>query len=201
MKPLFILLAIFVVLFLAVWIGLQIQPKSFAAYDAPTTSLQTIPLPDELPAPVERFYRQPYGDAIPVINSAVISGTGRLRINGITLPARFRFVHIAGQDYRHYIENTFFGIPILKVNEHFLNGQGRLELPFGISTGPQVDQGANLALWAEAIWVADPACMPRAWRARDCRSPGWITRRTRSNMPPALLMRWDCRSPTAIRIT
>ena len=167
MKPLFILLAIFVVLFLAVWIGLQIQPKSFAAYDAPTTSLQTIPLPDELPAPVERFYRQPYGDAIPVINSAVISGTGRLRINGITLPARFRFVHIAGQDYRHYIENTFFGIPILKVNEHFLNGQGRLELPFGISTGPQVDQGANLALWAEAIWVADPACMPRAWRSRD----------------------------------
>jgi hypothetical protein len=157
MKPFLIVLAILILIIVLIWLGLQIQPRPFTAYVAPTQDVQSVPLPDDLPAPVERFYRQLYGDRIPLIESAVISGIGRLRINGITLPARFRFTHISGQDYRHYIETTIYGLPLLKVNEHFLNGKARLELPFGISEGPKIDQGANLALWAEAIW------MPSVW--------------------------------------
>ena len=87
----------------------------------------------------------------------MISGQGRLRVMGITFPARFRFTHIAGKNYRHYIETTFFGLPVMKVNEHYLDGRSRLELPFGVSEGPKVDQGANLALWTEAVW------MPAVW--------------------------------------
>jgi hypothetical protein len=61
---------------------------------------------------------------------------------------------VAGQDYRHYLEATIYGLPIMKVNEHFLDGKSRLELPFGVvENEPKIDQAANLGLWAESIWL------------------------------------------------
>lgn len=92
-----------------------------------------------------------------MIETAVISGRGRMRIAGITFPVRFRFVHDAGQDYPHHIQTTIFGVRLLTVNEFFRDGTARLELPVGVSEGAHIDQGANLALWAEAIW------MPSVW--------------------------------------
>jgi hypothetical protein len=86
-------------------------------------------LPAGLPEPVDRFYRALYGDEVPSVHSAVITGRGTMRINGITLPARFRFSHVTGQHYRHYIENTLFGLRLLTVNEWFTDGTGRLDLP------------------------------------------------------------------------
>lgn len=157
MKALIIVASILVVLILIGWLGLQIKPRSFPPLSHQNADLETAPLPDGLPAPVERFYRQVYGDIVPVIDTIVITGRGTMRVNGITFPARFRFTHQAGEAYRHYIEATIYGFPLLKVNEHYIDGNSRLELPFGISEGTKVDQGANLALWAEAVW------MPSVW--------------------------------------
>jgi hypothetical protein len=154
MKIIIEILIVLVVLFVLVWLGLQIQPRSFDAYPAQTPELEIVPLPGDLPAPVERFYQTLYGDEIPVIESAVITGRARLRVFGITFPSRFRFTHVAGQDYRHYLEATIYGLPIMKVNEHFLDGKSRLELPFGVvENEPKIDQAANLGLWAESIWL------------------------------------------------
>jgi hypothetical protein len=132
------------------WAGLQVQPAPFPAVSQPSTPPKTIALPVGLPAPVARFYRQVYGERVPLITSAVISGRGTMRpVGGITFPARFRFTHEAGRNYRHYFETTLFGVPLMQVNEYFVGDKGRMELPWGVEEGQQIDQGANLSLWAE----------------------------------------------------
>jgi hypothetical protein len=172
MKKIIIILLVFVVLIFVVFIGFQIIPHSFSISHPKDVIVQTIPLPNDLPPVVEDFYRILYGDSIPIIDSVVISGQATMRLpskGGVTLPGRFKFIHQPGKDYRHYIEVTFFGLPIMKVNELYIDGTSRMELPFGVSEGKKVDQGANLALWAEAIWfpslwITDPdAC----WEAID----------------------------------
>ncbi|MFB9990403.1 DUF6544 family protein [Deinococcus oregonensis] len=154
------------------WLGFKVNPSSFLTISGEAVAPKTIPLPSGLPVPVERFYRLTYGDRIPVITSAVITGRATIRPlpGGPTLPARFRFTHEAGRNYRHYIEATWFGLPILKVNESYLEGVSRIELPGQKSEGnPQTAQAANLGLWAEttsmpAVFLTDPRVR---WQAVD----------------------------------
>ena len=153
MKILLIVLGVILGLGLVVWVGLQVKPQPLPAFRGEPSAPERVPLPAGLPEPVDRFYREIYGDTVPVIESAVLTGRARMRINGIWFPARWRFIHDAGQGYRHYIEATLFGLPLMKVNEYYLEGSGRMELPFGVEEGAEVDQGANLGLWAESFWL------------------------------------------------
>jgi hypothetical protein len=156
-KVLLVLLGCVLAVVLLVWIGLRVPARPYPALTSPQAAPPVVPLPAGLPEPVDRFYRQLYGDEVPVIDTAVVTGRGTMRIAGLTLPVRFRFTHDTGQAYRHDIDTTLFGFRVLSIEERFVDGVARLELPFGTSEGATVDQGANLALWAEAIW------MPSVW--------------------------------------
>jgi hypothetical protein len=161
MKLLIITVSVLVGLLGLGWLGLQIKPRAFLPFPQTTPPLRTIPLPAGLPAPVERFYRTVYGASVPVIETAVIKGRAEISPFGVNLPARFVFVHNAGKDYRHYIEATWFGLPLMKVNESYVNGNSHFELPVGtFDNDPSITQGAVVGLWAEAgwfpsIWVTD----------------------------------------------
>ncbi len=164
------ILDVAILLVLGVVFGLRVQPAPFSAYTAFPDPVRTVPIPASLPKPVERFYHQTYGDQVPVYHSAVIDGRGTVRFMGITFPARMRFTYIAGQGYHHYIETTFWGIPILKVNEHYLDGHSRFVMPFGVVENDlRTDSAANQGLWAESlafpsIFVTDPRV---TWEAVD----------------------------------
>ena len=163
MKPLIAITAILVTLILLGWVGLQIKPRPFFPYSEQTGEIKTIPLPAGLPAPVERFYKTVYGNEIPMIETAVMKGRAVIAPFGLKLPARFLFVHEAGQGYRHYFEATWFGMPIMNVNERYVDGKSLFEPPVGepIVDDASTNQAANLAVWAEAawfpsIWLTDP---------------------------------------------
>jgi hypothetical protein len=142
-------------------------PAPFAAVPPPAskeaTPPETFPLPADLPAPVARFYRLRYGDQVPVIRTAVLSGRGVMRLGGFPFPVRWRFLHEAAHNFRSYFELTLAGRPILRANEHYHAGHFRQELPFGVEQGePKNDHSAALRMWAEwALWLpalllADP---------------------------------------------
>jgi len=164
------LIDVVLLLVLGVVFGLRVQPVPFAAYNAPVTPVKTVPIPAGLPKPVERFYHLTYGDQVPVYHSAVVTGRGTVRFMGIIFPARMRFTHAVGQGYRHYFEATFYGFPVFKVNEHFLDGRARLVLPFGVvENDPKVDSAGNQGLWAETMmFPASYLTAPRLrWEAVD----------------------------------
>ncbi len=171
MKIMLIIAAVIAGLGLLACVGLSLRPAPFATHAERTPALRTIPLPSGLPRPVDRFYRKVYGEAVPVIGSVVIHGRATIRpVMRVPLPARFVFIHEAGKAYRHYFEATFFTVPIMKVNEGIADGKSFFEAPVGNThDDPNTNQGANLALWAEAAWF--PAIFltdPRVrWEAVD----------------------------------
>ena len=152
MKVLLVTVGVIGAVLILGWIGLQIKPNPFPPFAIETPDLQTMPLPVGLPAPVERFYRARYGETIPVINSAVISGRGTLKLSGIVMPIRFRFVHEAGENFRSDIDITFFGKPIMHAFESYVDRHGRGVTPGGVDENEAwFDQSANIRMWAEAI--------------------------------------------------
>ena len=58
------------------------------------------------------------------------------------------------------MEITWFGLPVLRAIDRYVDGAG-MTGPLGkAATGPAVDQGANMILWAEAplmpsLWITD----------------------------------------------
>jgi len=148
------------------WVGLRVKPAPFPAVGQYPVPEETLPMPAGLPAPVERFYRVTYGELVPVINTAVITGRGTMRLFGLTFPTRFRFTHDARRGYRHYFELTFFGLPVMRANEYYVDGKERMELPTGVQeNNPKLDQGGNLGMWAEILrWL--PAALLTSPRVR-----------------------------------
>ena len=173
MKVLLWIIGILAALIALLWAGFQVQPSGFAPLPFAGQEPETVPIPTGLPAPVERFLRATYGgDRIPVLKTVVLSGRAKMKpVGPLYLPARFRFIHNVGHDYRHYFEVTWFGIPFLKVDEGYVDGKSFFEAPVigAEANHPKLSQGANLALWTETImFPAALALDPRVqWQAVD----------------------------------
>lgn len=110
----------------------------------------------EIPEPVKRYYEAAAGSVVPKVKSAVVWGKAKLRINGIWMPVRFKAYYIPGQAFLRYIEVTWFGKTVLKVSDSYMNGEGVLKIEGLLNkreTGEKIDQGQNLAMWGEAVFM------------------------------------------------
>ena len=144
------------ILFGTGWVGLQVEPKGFPPHPEKTQDLGRVELPSGLPGPVRCYFEAALGEEIPRIESAVLWGRGRLRIKGLWFPVRFKAYYLPGRSFSRRMEITWFGLPVLRGVDSYIDGRGGLKITGLINleeTGEKIDQAQNLVLWGEAIWT------------------------------------------------
>jgi hypothetical protein len=150
------------------WAGLQVKPTPFPLHPQKARDKGTAGLPSDLPEPVAGYFRSTLGERVPRIATAVVWGRGEFNLMGLWFPMRFKSYHVAGRGFRRDMELTWFGMPIFRGYDSDIDGSGHLEFTglFGIlhvsDAGAKINQGDNLAMWAEApfttpsVLVLDP---------------------------------------------
>jgi hypothetical protein len=163
------IIGILVVLVGIGWLGFQIKPRTSPPPSAQTRDLGTVELPEDLPAPVYRHYEKTMGTQIPKIETAVVWAAPRFRLGSLWVRLRHTTYYAPGQHHRD-MEVTWFGIPVVKGFEYHKDGKGIMNVGGQVTEGPQIDQGACLGSWGEAlmampsIYVTDPSVQ---WEAVD----------------------------------
>jgi hypothetical protein len=136
------------------WSGTRVRPPPFESPTWHSRDAGSMELAADLPAPVARYATTVFGGSIPVVESALILGRADLTLNGIAVKGRFTFYHQAGSAYRHEIQLTWFGLPLVTVVEQFKDGQAVMSLPgTRIENDEKTNRAANQGLWAEALWL------------------------------------------------
>lgn len=190
---------LWVLLFLGIgWLGFQIRPRPFPARSR-RHDYGTIDLPPDLPEPVRRYYLTAFGAQIPRVESLVVWARAKIR-RGIWMPLRSWVAHVPGYDFRRYMEVTWFGLPVMKVIDEYVNGRGMTKVGKQEDTGPYIDQAANLILWAEAaaipsLLISDPRVR---WEASDDASARLIV--PFAGQEDALTVRFDQQSGLITRM-
>jgi hypothetical protein len=131
------------------WVGLQIPSKIVSPATGKSQAGGSVQIPENLPAPVRRYLQVALGDHAPRIESAVFWGRAQANF-GLWLPMRFQLYHRVGYDFRRDMQITWFGFPVLKALDQYVNGQGLTGLVGKADTGERIDQGSNMILFAEA---------------------------------------------------
>ena len=132
----------------------------------------TVELPDDLPAPVVRYHRALGYDGrhVPAVDTFVLWGRAWMRLAPLVrLPVRFWSAHRVGWSARQRLAVTWYGLPVLRAVDDYVHGHGRMRIGRRSVTGPEIDQGENLFLWAELLLVpAFAATRPRVrWQSID----------------------------------
>jgi hypothetical protein len=95
---------------------------------------------------------------------------------GLWFPMRFKSYHVSGRKFRRDMELTWFGMPMFRGYDSYIDGKGTLEFSgfFGFlhvsDAGEKIDLGDNLAMWAEAPFTTPSAMVldPRVrWEPVD----------------------------------
>lgn len=152
MKYMLIIVLALVFVLLVAWTGLQVMPKGF------TQELETVSQPlksmratSSVPV-VSKFYETVFDGDVIETKTSVVAGKARFNIKGIPMKGRFITFYRASEGFYRYIEVTWFGIPILSGYDLYTEDTSEFCMGESVETGERIEQGQNLALWAESFW-------------------------------------------------
>ncbi len=133
--------------------GLRVKPRPWALAGEPAVGAAQVPVPDGLPAPVARYAAKMSAYGMPKVTSFSAGGTGVMRRGPLSMPLRWRVEHHPGEEFVRDMQVTWFGIPVVTGLDVWQHGQGKMVIAGSATTGPEMDQGANMAAWGEAGWA------------------------------------------------
>jgi uncharacterized protein DUF6544 len=111
-----------------------------------------------LPAPVRKWAEAADLASLQRVETIRSAGHGRVRLGPLPwLPMDHSSVHVLGRDEVRDICLRVGPVAILRVLDAYVEGTGLTKIGPVPQLGAEVDQGAWLAMWAEAIF------WPRAW--------------------------------------
>jgi hypothetical protein len=80
------------------------------------------------------------------------------------LPVTFWSGHRVGWSGRQRLAVTWYGLPVLRGEDDYIAGRGRMRIGRQDVRGPEIDQGENLFLWAELLLIPSVlATRPGVW--------------------------------------
>jgi hypothetical protein len=117
--------------------------------------LGEVDLPPDLPEPVRRHYLASVGSSrVPVVETFALWGRARMKRDPLPwMPVTFWSEHRVGWSGLQLLGVTWFGIPVLRGRDFYSSGRGEMEIGRQRVSGPEIDQGENLFLWAEVALV------------------------------------------------
>jgi hypothetical protein len=136
-----------------VWTGFRVRPRALAGPPG-SVDAGTVRLPADLPAPVQRFYRAigAEGLDVPRVHTLALWGRAWMRQRGLPwLPLTFWSEHTVGWSGQQRLAVTWFGRPVLRAVDQYVNGRGEMVIAGRRVAGHEIDQGENLFLWAELV--------------------------------------------------
>ncbi len=171
-RILVIVVSFFVLMLAGGWLGLQVKASSFPVIVS-ADSPRMIPIPEGLPAPVERFAQAVFGDSLPEVQSAMVQGRAQLAPTGMPMPTRFRFYYDAVRNsHYHDIQVTWFNLTFMRIHERNLEGHVRLDLAIigQVDDAPHTNRAGIQGYWSEVLaWVPSIALTDSRvrWEAVD----------------------------------
>jgi hypothetical protein len=136
-------------------LGFRVRPPA-VPMPAELASPGTVALPPDLPEPVLRYHSSLGLDAgtAPMIDTFLLWGRAWMRRAPLLgLPVSFWSEHRVGWSARQRLAVTWFGLPVLRGVDDYIDGHGRMRIGRRLVAGPEIDQGENLFLWAELLLV------------------------------------------------
>ena len=134
------------------------------------------PIPTGLPAPLQRYLQQRYGDRMLIPASLAAWGNGTViaasfpRLGKLWVPIRWNLFLKPGSEFVWRYTITWYTTPFMRAGEEFRQGRGRFVVGNRILRSPNVNQSEHTPLWLYTLQFALPAAVLDAsvtWQALD----------------------------------
>lgn len=147
-----VIIGVLVALLVFGYIGLRIPSKNFKVDEIKMQSQIQHNMGIKVPDALREYAAKAFAGDVYEIKNSVVWGKAKLNVKGIWMPARFITYYIPGEGFFRYIEITWFGIPIINGYDLYCGEKADFCMAGQKETGEKIEQGQNLALWAETVW-------------------------------------------------